>query len=84
MTAYTRARRAVVTLADSARSAVGRAAYLVGLPVAHVLGTVADWCGRDGYEVHRAVLGAEEAVCAWASRRAPDGRTVRPGERVIP
>lgn len=84
MGAYTTARRAAVTVADSARSRVGDAAYLVGLPVAHVLGTLADWCGRDGYEVHRAVLGAEEAVCAWASRRAPDGRTVRPGERVIP
>lgn len=81
MGAYTTARRAAVTAADSARSAVGRAAYLAGLPVAHVLGTLADWCGRDGYEVHAAILSAEEAVVAWSARRAPDGRVVSPGER---
>ena len=79
MRLYKRALGAAVTLADSARSLVGRAAYLAGLPVAHVLATVAELCGyRDAYEVHAAILRAEGYVVAWSERRAPDGRVVAP------
>lgn len=62
-----------------ARAAIGRAAYLVGLPLAHVAGTVAAWVGvRDAYEVHAAILRAEGHVVAWSERRALDGRVIAP------
>ena len=76
---YNLVSKAAVTVADSARSFVGRATYLLGLPVAHVLSTLAEWCGyRDAFDVHAEVLRAESAILAWAHRRAPDGRAVSP------
>lgn len=79
MRLYKRALGAAVTLADSARSLVGRAAYLAGLPVAHVLATVAEWCGyRDAFDLYATVCRAERRVVAWSERRAPDGRVVAP------